>query len=345
MTRAGRFVLAGSLLAGSLLPIADWIPGGHGLAHAGLTLESWFYGSLIAVGLGWILGTSWHRSDGFGGRGVRWATRWEAWATSPAAPWIIAILAGVLYLITASVVFGRLPIIIDDVVQVWQARSYAAGHLKLPSLGPVGYFGLPHVIDDGTWRYGQFPFGGPALLALGAPWHAEWVVDPVLAAIGVFAFARWLPRVEPRPRVRLIALVLFAFAPFAMFISGTEMNHVGTGTCTLVALCALAAGFERGAGWSFAVGGFALGIAGTIRPVDALAFVLPAGLWLTWRAVRGNGRWRDLMLYCAGGAIPAAALLWVDLQTTGSPFLLGYTVLWGKGHSLGFHAAPWGDPH
>jgi hypothetical protein len=46
-----------------------------------------------------------------------------------------------------------------------------------------------------------------------------------------------------------------------------------------------------------------------------------------------------------GVAIPFAAMMYVNLQTTGHPLLFGYEVLWGTTHGLGFHAAPWGPPH
>jgi hypothetical protein len=41
----------------------------------------------------------------------------------------------------------------------------------------------------------------------------------------------------------------------------------------------------------------------------------------------------------------AHALLWFNLRTTGGPFTLGYQVLWGSAHDLGFHPAPWGPAH
>ena len=38
-------------------------------------------------------------------------------------------------------------------------------------------------------------------------------------------------------------------------------------------------------------------------------------------------------------------MMWVNAQSTGSPLLFGYEVLWGKAHGLGFHTAPWGATH
>ena len=38
-------------------------------------------------------------------------------------------------------------------------------------------------------------------------------------------------------------------------------------------------------------------------------------------------------------------MLWFNARTTGSPLLFGYEAMWGKGHEIGFHAAPWGVAH
>jgi hypothetical protein len=37
--------------------------------------------------------------------------------------------------------------------------------------------------------------------------------------------------------------------------------------------------------------------------------------------------------------------MYVNAQTTGSPLLFGYEVMWGKGHDLGFHQSPLGEMH
>ena len=63
--------------------------------------------------------------------------------------------------------------------------------------------------------YGQFPAGGPAMLAIGTLLHIEWLVGPIAGALGVYAFARLLRIIEPRDGIALAALLLFAFAPFA----------------------------------------------------------------------------------------------------------------------------------
>jgi hypothetical protein len=91
--------------------------------------------------------------------------------------------------------------------------------------------------------------------------------------------------------------------------------------------------------------GLAAGCAFAVRPLDAVAFGAPAAAWLVWRTFSGRSSTRMLAAAAAGLAIPVFIVMWVNLRTTGSPFLFGYEALWGSSHGLGFHAAPWGDAH
>ncbi|HEX7023266.1 MAG TPA: hypothetical protein VF187_00490, partial [Gemmatimonadales bacterium] len=65
---------------------------------------------------------------------------------------------------------------------------------------------------------------------------------------------------------------------------------------------------------------------------------------LLWHARRPRGL-GPLMGAGLGIAMPIAALLWINLQTTGAPLLFAYTLLWGTIQGLGFHATPWGEAH
>ena len=91
--------------------------------------------------------------------------------------------------------------------------------------------------------------------------------------------------------------------------------------------------------------GFGLGAAASIRPLDAFAFAVPAAGWLLMLAWRDRRRWTDVAFATVGLLVPFVAMMWVNAQSTGSPLLFGYEVLWGKAHGLGFHQAPWGMAH
>ncbi len=254
-----------------------------------------------------------------------------------------------LYIVIARVVFAARPLLIDEVVQLFQARIYTAGHLWLPVAAHREFFSILHVVDTGDKVYSQFPPGGPAMLTLGELVHAPWLVGPVCGAISVALFTRLVKLTDPdaSPAFHFGATLLFAVAPFGAFMFGSHMNHATTLMWLMVATLGLAHVAQSSAprlGWAFA-NGLGLGVAATIRPLDALAFALPAAAWLLWLAWRDTRRWADAFTSGIGVAIPFAAMMWVNGQTTGSPLLFGYEVLWGKAHGLGFHTAPWGMTH
>ena len=258
----------------------------------------------------------------------------------------LMLTAFVIYVWAALSVFSGRPLFIDEIAQVFQARIFADGALTRVAGPYPEFFTTPLVLEREGRFFAQFPPGGPAMLALGALARTEWLTGPVFGAISVGLFAALARRIEPRPGVSLAATCLFAFAPFAVFMSGSHMNHVTALTWIMAGCLGLArvSGSQgRAAGWG-AIAGLGFGVAATIRPVDAFAFGLPAGLWLLAVAVR-RGRWAPLLAAAAAMAIPAAAQLWINYRLTGAPFLFAYVANWGEHQGLGFHQAPWGEPH
>jgi hypothetical protein len=332
------------------LPIANWLPGGEvDNAYAHRFVE-WGYGTGICLGVAVIAALLWGRdSRGPMADQSRSPERTDRSRWPDMVEWLIPLGAFALYAIIARVVFAGRPLLIDEVVQLFQARIYTAGHLSLPVAAHREFFSILHVVDTGDKVYSQFPPGGPAMLAMGELVHAPWLVGPVCGALSVALFGRLVKLTDPAATrtFHFGATLLFAVAPFGAFMFGSHMNHATTLLWLLVATLGLAkvAGSEAPrAGWALA-NGIGLGAAATIRPLDALAFALPAAAWLLMLAWRDKRRWVDAVASGVGVAIPFAAMMWVNAQTTGSPLLFGYEVLWGKAHGLGFHTAPWGATH
>lgn len=258
-----------------------------------------------------------------------------------------------LYAIIARFVFSARPLLIDELVQVFQAHIFATGRLSLPVAAHREFFSVLHVVDLTDKVYSQFPAGWPAMLAVAEKLDALWLAGPFCGAVAVVLFMRLVRLLEPRASrgfVRATA-VLFAVAPFAAFQFASHMNHGPALMWILVAMVSLGEHLNRGSAPFALAAGFGFGAAATLRPLDAFAFALPAGVWLSWRAIEG---WRSrrsrtefvaLILSGIGILVPMSALLYVNSQTTGSPLAFGYEVLWGKGHGLGFHTAPWGAAH
>jgi hypothetical protein len=258
----------------------------------------------------------------------------------------LGVLAALLYLWIARGVLSARPLLVDEIVQVYQGRIFASGSLTLPIPAHPEFFSTSHILYLGGKAFSQFPAGGPAMLALGSLVGAEWIVTPLCGAASVMLYAALVRRVEPRPGVALAAAVLFAFAPFIAFMSGSHMNHITVLLWLLLGMLGLCRVMEapRPRIGNALMLGLGFGVAATIRPLDAAAFALPAGAWLLARTVRSGG-WGALAAAGIGVAGPVAAMLWVNQQTTGSPMAFGYTTLWGPGHEIGFHLSPYGYPH
>ena len=342
-TRAIAIVVA--LLA--FPPIANWIPGGHEADWYTFIANGFASGTTIALGVGVVLGILSGKIAGLWRRDAL-DTLVERWTRRPLlATLVITAVALALYTWVALDVLGGRPLLIDEVVELFQAQIYASGSLSLPAFAHTEFFSGMHLVDTQGKVYSQFPAGGPAMLALGVLVHAPWLVGPFFGAIGVVAFTVYVRLTEPRPGAALAATLVFALAPFAVFMSGSHMNHVTALAWVMVAVAAMAGVMtsEKPRPAIAALSGLGFGMAATIRPVDALAFALPAGIWYLVRALRDRRRWLDALPAGVGVAVPMIALMLVNSRTTGAPLLFGYEVLWGKSHRLGFHAAPWGISH
>lgn len=343
--RLARWGAAVFLLAFGFLPIANWIPGGHEAPWYAERVREWLLDGALVVGVGVLLAIlsrrlTWLWQPGW------WAPIAESAAARPGRTGaLLGVGAFLLYAVIAQVVFSAKPLLIDEIIQVWQARVLASGRLWVPTPEYPEFTAAMHLVDHEGRRFGQFPMGGPAMLALGSLLRLEWLVGPLFGAVSAVLAWALFRRIEPRAGVALGAAVLFAVAPFTVFMAGSHMNHVTALAWILVGMVGLERALADGARWTAGlVTGLGFGIAATIRPVDAFAFALPAGLWLGWQAIRA-GRWAPFLASGVGVAVAAALLLWANAETTGDPLLFGYTVMWGSAHDLGFHATPWGDVH
>ena len=349
MERFDRTLTAAAALVIAVLgflPIANWIPRGPSIPIWGDLVAGWWSGTAIVTGIAVVIAVLTRRVAALPGEGVP-ARLASSFAAAPRL-WtaVIALVALGIYLSVARVVFSAKPLLIDEIAQVYQARIYAGGALALPAPRYPEFFSTFQMVNLGGKVFSQYPAGGPAMLAIGTLLGAEWIVGPLFGATSVLLFGALARRIEPRPGVALAAIVLFAFAPFVAFMSGTYMNHVTGLTWLLLGLLGMARLTESPSprirdGLLLGLG---FGVAATIRPLDAAVFSAPAGLWLLVRAVR-RGAWAPLITSGVAIAVPVAVLLYINAQTTGSPLLFGYSAYYGPEQSLGFHRTPWGDVH
>jgi 4-amino-4-deoxy-L-arabinose transferase-like glycosyltransferase len=260
----------------------------------------------------------------------------------------LAILLGLLVLASFGA-FSRHPLLIDSIVQLFQAKIFAAGMAMAPAPPFEAFFSTQHMVVSESGWYGQYPPGHSATLALGIWLGAPWLI-PILLTLGTAWLIGRIATQAFDVATGRLTMVLLALSPFFWFMGASHMNHVSA----LFFIALFVWLFQRWEGveeeshgggrllW-LAVAGLALGAAFVSRPFTAIA-VAAAFAFPALRA--GGRRWPAAVITGAiGFAITASLYFLFNAATTGDPFRPGYMELWGPSHGLGFHESPWGDVH
>ncbi|MEZ4458015.1 MAG: hypothetical protein R2882_15935 [Gemmatimonadales bacterium] len=330
----------------SLVPLANWMPGDRSFPGYAGELTSWLTGFAIVGGGALVLAILARRAPALWRDGLARGALSLADPAHTSRLLIVSLIALGAYLAIALLTFGGRPLLIDEVVQVLQARMYGEGRLWQPVGADPALTSIMHVVERNGRAFGHFPPGGPAWLLIGELMRAPWIAVPLAGALAVVAWGFVLRRVEPSPSVRGAALLLFALAPFMAFMSGSHMNHVPTLMWLLVGTAGLLSWMEtperRGPPL---LTGLAFGLAAATRPADAFGWGLAAGVWLLLRARRDRRLVPGMVLGVLAGLLPLVAAGLVNLETTGSVLRSGYQDLWGPNVGLGFHPAPFGPDH
>lgn len=236
-------------------------------------------------------------------------------------------------------IFEGMPHIEDEIAYVWQAKALARGHLTIPSPPHEKSFLVPFVVDHNGQRFGKYPPGWPAVLALGVLLGARPLVNPLLAGAAVWLTYLLGSRLLGE-RVGLLAAGLTLTSPFFLMNSATLLSHpLGLVLSAIFALSWLEAftGWPSNRRWFFTLtAALALGVLFLTRPWTALGLGLPFslhGIYLLWR-----GEWevrRRFLVVCL--VLLAAVLAYLGWQyaLTGDPFLNPY-ILWWPYDKVGF---------
>jgi 4-amino-4-deoxy-L-arabinose transferase-like glycosyltransferase len=279
--------------------------------------------------------------------------------------WQDAVLIGLLVVVAvaaaASVswfIFERIPHLEDELTYLFQARTYARGALWAPAFTPQSPFFVPFVISLGGRRFGKYPPGWPALLAIGEIAGAGWLVNPILGGLAV-ALTYFLARRLFDREIGALAGALMISSPMFLILSGSLMAHAAAlFWMTLFAYSLLRADeiyLARMAGersrrpWGWAsLAGLGLGMAMLTRSLSAVGVALPFVVWLAIRALR-EPRQNALEVLATFWPTALVAILLSLLYPayvyalTGDPTTNLYTLVWpydrlGFGPGTGPHA-------
>ena len=247
----------------------------------------------------------------------------------------------------STVVFKNRPMNIDAIVQLFQAKSFAQGHLFAPPPAlPEFFITLNNLFEPNGW-YSQYPPGHIALLAIGVLIGSPWlvmVVCSVLTALFLFLFVRE----AYSERTARLSLVLLVLTPFYLFMGASYMNHVSAALFISIALYYFAKWESSQKSHLLGLCGANLGIAFLSRPLCAMTAGAVLGLCFLPHLLSTEHRGKAVLsavIGATGFGIFGIILLFYNYSTTGDPFLPGYLKLWGEGHGLGFHETPFGKMH
>lgn len=204
---------------------------------------------------------------------------------------LLAALVGVvLARVLERVALGDMPHVMDEIAYTFQAKLFAAGKLRAPEALPRAAFTTWFLEDRGS-RYGIFPPGWPAVLAIGEKLGLAAWVNPLLHGVTVLLVGR-AGRRAGGSLVAVVAAVLYATSPQAVLLAASRMSHALVACAAAVILVfvaelvILAEGEEPPHPRLAAAAGLALGVAAATRPLcgTILGAFLGLGLLLAARA-------------------------------------------------------------
>ncbi len=260
---------------------------------------------------------------------------------------LVAVLAA--YLVTDRV-FERMAHIEDEMAYVWQAQAISRGYLTLPSPPLPKSFLVPFVVDYNGQRFSKYPVGWPVVLALGERLGVPYLVNPLLAGLGVWLTYQLGKRLFGGT-VALLAAGLTVSSPFFLLNSGSLLNHpLGLVLTVIFVLGWLDAFNTPGISkrWLPALAaGASLGLLALTRPLTAVCVGLPFAIHGLILLVRGDRTTRRNLMLFGFTALAISLLLFVwQYAVTGDPTLNPYTLWWsydkigfgpGHGHLTGGH--------
>ncbi|MEO8799536.1 MAG: hypothetical protein ABI551_16710 [Polyangiaceae bacterium] len=185
----------------------------------------------------------------------------------------VALLAAVAARLIAHYCLNDAPHVMDEMAYFFQAKTFLTGHVTAHVQEPRAAFAL-WFVDDRAAKYGIFPPGWPAVLALGLGAHLREWVNPLLHGVTTLIVAACGRRLSGR-KTGLVAALFYGFSPQALFLAASFMSH------TLVAFgaaCALWAGIASNAGRTkrrtMVVGGFGIAIVVLSSPLSGVIVAL-----------------------------------------------------------------------
>lgn len=249
----------------------------------------------------------------------------------------MAVFTSVLLWYILYFVSDDMPHVPDSVLYVWQSKIFASFNLTAPAPPAYDAFTGAHesfsIFDpdmdqvvDGRW-FSHYPFGHPMFLAIGQLVRIPSIVPPLLGA-GCVALIFLLGRRMYSASVGLIAAALLLFSPFFQMTASNYMSH---NTAAFVILACLAFyTWNADRRWlTMLAAGLCFGLLFNIRPLPAVALMIPLGGFMVYELLRGTrtelrGRLVQYGAFAVGALVMLGLWMLYNLGTTGNALESGY---------------------
>jgi len=233
------------------------------------------------------------------------------------------------------IILDHMPHIQDEIAMAFQAKILASGRFYEATPSLPEFFDCEFIVADGPRWYGKYFIGQSLPLVPGVWLNAPWLVHPLLAGVAI-----WLTFLLGKnlfnEKVARVAVVLMAISPFRVSLFAMMLAHpVPLVMLAVFALATVKVVLDPGrTGWAL-VAGLAIGFAGNIRPLTALAMGAVIGLAaliaMPWRRFR----WQTAAAFVFGAGVFAVVLFGYNKMLTGDPLLTPFNK-WSQGDRLGF---------
>jgi hypothetical protein len=200
-------------------------------------------------------------------------------------PVVACLLAFVFAAFVSYFVLGGIPHMVDEVVYLFQAKTFASGRLFVES--PVPSFYDYHLVYINPFRqFAKFPPAWPALLAVGVLSGLPWLVNPLLNAVNVYLIYS-IGKLLYGWRVGVVAAVLACLSPFMIFMAASYLGHTASLFFLLFMFYFGLRYHESGRLFFAGLSGFSWGLLTAVRIADgvgmglmlfAVLYVFDAGL-------------------------------------------------------------------
>ncbi|HWQ84367.1 MAG TPA: glycosyltransferase family 39 protein, partial [Anaerolineales bacterium] len=245
---------------------------------------------------------------------------------------LLSLIAVVAAYFIAERIFEQIPHLEDEMAYVWQSKAFARGQLTVPTPPEPKSFLVPFVVDYEGRRFGKYPPGWPALLAIGELVGLRGWINPLLSGLGIWLTYRIGKKILGET-VGLLAAGLTITSPLFLMNSGMLLSHpLGLVLTAGFCLSWLNAFWkpDHPRPWiSTLIGAVCLGWLAVTRPWTAVAVALPFaahGLYLLIYS-KWSTRRRLIAFILVTLAISALVPVW-QKAVTGDFTLNPYTLWW-----------------